>query len=76
MASFGSHLLAAAVAGTPPGERPLRHVAELPPQAGRPRGWPEWAEPDVVDALPTAASARRGHTRLRPPSWRTPAATW
>ncbi|WP_414858615.1 hypothetical protein, partial [Mycobacterium tuberculosis] len=27
MASFGSHLLAAAVAGTPPGERPLRHVA-------------------------------------------------
>ncbi|WP_414843164.1 hypothetical protein, partial [Mycobacterium tuberculosis] len=23
MASFGSHLLAAAVAGTPPGERPL-----------------------------------------------------
>ncbi|WP_413926203.1 hypothetical protein, partial [Mycobacterium tuberculosis] len=26
MASFGSHLLAAAVAGTPPGERPLRHV--------------------------------------------------
>ncbi|WP_415858410.1 hypothetical protein, partial [Mycobacterium tuberculosis] len=24
MASFGSHLLAAAVAGTPPGERPLR----------------------------------------------------
>lgn len=51
MASFGSHLLAAAVAGTPPGERPLRHVAELPPQAGRPRGWPEWAEPDVVDAF-------------------------
>lgn len=48
MASFGSHLLAAAVAGTPPGERPLRHVAELPPQAGRPRGWPEWAEPDVA----------------------------
>ncbi len=23
----------------------------LPPQAGRPRGWPEWAEPDVVDAF-------------------------
>ncbi len=51
MASFGSELLAAALAGTPPGERPLRHVAELPPRAGRPRGWPEWAEPDVVRAF-------------------------
>lgn len=29
MASFGSHLLAAAVAGTPPGERPLRHVESV-----------------------------------------------
>ncbi|OSC40584.1 DEAD/DEAH box helicase [Mycobacterium decipiens] len=51
MASFGSDLLAAAVAGTPPGEHPLRHVAELPPRSGRPRGWPEWAEPDVVGAF-------------------------
>ncbi|KAA1249679.1 DEAD/DEAH box helicase [Mycobacterium simiae] len=51
MASFGSDLLAAALAGTPPGEHPLRHVAELPPRMGRPSGWPEWAEPAVVRAF-------------------------
>jgi DEAD/DEAH box helicase domain-containing protein len=51
MASFGSELLAAAIAGTEPGEHPVRHIAELPPRHGRPRGWPEWAEPDVVRAL-------------------------
>jgi DEAD/DEAH box helicase domain-containing protein len=51
MVSFGSELLAAALAGTAPGEHPLRHVAELPPRTGRPRGWPEWAEPDVVRAF-------------------------
>src|SRR5271166_2454714 len=51
MASFGSELLAAALAGTPPGEHPLRHVAELPPRSGRPHGWPAWADPDVVRAF-------------------------
>ncbi|WP_099224259.1 DEAD/DEAH box helicase [Mycobacterium persicum] len=51
MASFGSELLAAALAGTPPGESPLRHVAELPPRPGRPTGWPEWAAPNVVRAF-------------------------
>ncbi len=51
MASFGSDLLAVALAGTAPDEHPLRHVAELPARAGRPRSWPEWAEPDVVQAL-------------------------
>jgi DEAD/DEAH box helicase domain-containing protein len=51
MASFGSELLAAAIAGTEPGEHPVRHIAELPPRHGRPRGWPEWAEPDVIRAL-------------------------
>jgi DEAD/DEAH box helicase domain-containing protein len=51
MASFGSQLLAAALAGTAPGEHPLRHVAELPPRSGRPQDWPEWAEPDVVRAF-------------------------
>ena len=30
MVTFGSELLAAAVAGSEPGEHPLRHVAELP----------------------------------------------
>ncbi|MGB9225009.1 DEAD/DEAH box helicase [Mycobacterium sp.] len=51
MASFGSELLAAALAGTPSGEHPLRHVAELPPRSGRPHGWPAWADPDVVGAF-------------------------
>ncbi|SOJ57749.1 DEAD-box ATP-dependent RNA helicase RhpA [Mycobacterium simulans] len=51
MASFGSELLAAALAGTAPGEHPLRHVAELPPRSGRPHGWPEWAEPDIIRAF-------------------------
>ncbi|HSS23569.1 MAG TPA: DEAD/DEAH box helicase [Mycobacterium sp.] len=51
MASFGSDLLAAALAGTAAGEHPLRHVAELPSRSGRPHNWPEWAEPDVVRAF-------------------------
>ncbi|BCI84937.1 hypothetical protein NIIDMKKI_01430 [Mycobacterium kansasii] len=51
MPSFGSELLAAALAGTPSGESPLRHVAELPPRPGRPTGWPEWAAANVVRAF-------------------------
>jgi DEAD/DEAH box helicase domain-containing protein len=51
MASFGSELLTAALAGTAPGEHPLRHVAELPARGGRPHSWPAWAEPDVVRAF-------------------------
>ncbi len=51
MASFGADLLAVALAGTAPGEHPLRHVAELPARSGRPHPWPEWAEPDVIAAF-------------------------
>ena len=51
MVSFGSELLTVALAGTPSGERPLRHVAELPARSGRPHEWPAWAEPDVVRAF-------------------------
>ncbi|MDT5231127.1 MAG: box helicase protein, partial [Mycobacterium sp.] len=51
MVTFGSELLAAAVAGSEAGEHPLRHVAELPPRHGRQRPWPAWAEPDVVRAF-------------------------
>jgi DEAD/DEAH box helicase domain-containing protein len=51
VASFGSDLLAVALAGTAGDEHPLRHVAELPARSGRPHGWPEWAEPDVVRAF-------------------------
>src|SRR6516164_6351020 len=49
--SFGSDLLAVALAGTAAGEHPLRHVAELPARSGRPHSWPGWAEPDVVRAF-------------------------
>jgi DEAD/DEAH box helicase domain-containing protein len=51
VASFGADLLAVALAGTPPGEHPLRHVAELPARGGRPHSWPKWAEPDVIAAF-------------------------
>jgi DEAD/DEAH box helicase domain-containing protein len=51
VASFGSDLLAAALAGTAAAEHPLRHVAELPARGGRPHSWPAWAEPDVVRAF-------------------------
>ena len=51
MASFGSDLLAVALAGTAAGEHPLRHVAELPARSGRQQAWPDWAEPDVVRAF-------------------------
>ncbi len=51
VASFGSDLLAVALAGTAADEHPLRHVAELPARSGRPHGWPGWAEPDVVRAF-------------------------
>src|ERR1700736_2172082 len=51
MVTFGSELLAAAVAGSEPGEHPLRHVAELPPRHGRRRPWPTGVEPDVRQAF-------------------------
>lgn len=51
MASFGSDLLAVALAGTAPDEHPLRHVAELQARTGRPHRWPEWAESDVIAAF-------------------------
>lgn len=51
MVTFGSELLAVAVAGGEPGENPLRHVAELPAREGRPGPWPVWADPEVVRAF-------------------------
>lgn len=51
MASFGSELLAAVLAGTAAGEQPLRHTAELPPRIGRPQGWPDWVRPEVIRAF-------------------------
>ncbi|UMB70140.1 DEAD/DEAH box helicase [Mycobacterium paraterrae] len=51
MVTFGSELLAAAIAGTDADEHPLRHVAELPARHGRQRPWPTWVEPDVLRAF-------------------------
>lgn len=51
VASFGSDLLAVALAGTAPDEHPLRHVAELPARSGQPHVWPGWAESDVIAAF-------------------------
>jgi DEAD/DEAH box helicase domain-containing protein len=54
-ANFGSELLSAAVLGTVDGagrqEQPVRHIAELPPRAGRRHPWPQWADPAVVRAF-------------------------
>jgi DEAD/DEAH box helicase domain-containing protein len=49
--TFGSELLAAAVAGTEVDEHPLRHVAELPARHGRQQPWPTWVEPEVLRAF-------------------------
>ncbi len=51
MVTFGSELLAAAIAGIGAGEHPLRHVAELPARHGRQQPWPTWVEPDVLRAF-------------------------
>ncbi|MGO4445394.1 DEAD/DEAH box helicase [Mycobacterium sp. 2YAF39] len=51
-ADFGRELLACAVDGASPGGHdPLRHVADLPPRQGRRLDWPQWADPDVVQAF-------------------------
>lgn len=49
--NFGGELLTAALAGTEPGEHPLRHVADLPASAGVASAWPDWAAPDVIGAF-------------------------
>ncbi|CDO07616.1 DEAD/DEAH box helicase [Mycolicibacterium cosmeticum] len=56
---FGRELLARAVDGTAAGERPLRHVTDLPARRAQTRPWPDWAPAEVV-----AAYADRGVTGL------------
>ena len=56
MADFGRELLACAVDGavtgtTDGGHDPLRHVADLAARQGRQLAWPQWADPDVVQAF-------------------------
>ncbi|MFC7451297.1 DEAD/DEAH box helicase [Rhodococcus daqingensis] len=49
--SYGQSLLDRVLAGTPRGEDPLTHVAELPARESRFTQWPSWIHPDVVDAV-------------------------
>ena len=48
---FGRELLSCAVSGTPTGEHPVRHVADLPARRARTHGWPPWTPPDVLRAF-------------------------
>ena len=49
--NFGRELLSAALDGTPAGEEPLRHVADLAPRQARRMPWPTWVGADVVQAF-------------------------
>lgn len=51
MVSFGSALLAAAVAGAESSPVALRHVAELPARPANAVDWPAWVQPDVLRAF-------------------------
>ncbi|HTY26790.1 MAG TPA: DEAD/DEAH box helicase, partial [Mycobacterium sp.] len=51
MTSFGSELLAAAVAGAGSSPDALRHVAELPARRANEVDWPAWVHPDVLSAF-------------------------
>ncbi|AQA26138.1 DEAD/DEAH box helicase family protein [Rhodococcus sp. MTM3W5.2] len=50
-ASYGQSLLDRVLAGTPRGEDPLTHVAELPARESQFTQWPPWIHPEVVDAM-------------------------
>ncbi|MGW5050595.1 DEAD/DEAH box helicase [Actinokineospora sp. NPDC004072] len=47
----GDLLLKRVVAGLPPGEDPITHVASLPARAAAVVPWPSWAPPEVVAAF-------------------------
>lgn len=52
MVSFGSELLAVAVADAESAPRvSLRHVAELAARQAVPASWPDWVQPDVLGAF-------------------------
>ncbi|SNS50407.1 DEAD/DEAH box helicase [Rhodococcoides kyotonense] len=50
-ASYGRTLLDRVLAGTPSGEQPLTHVAELPGRAAQFADWPTWLKPEVSATL-------------------------
>ncbi|QBJ98731.1 DEAD/DEAH box helicase [Rhodococcus sp. ABRD24] len=49
--SYGRRLLDRVIAGTPSGETPLTHIAELPPRISRSTDWPVWAASAAVRAM-------------------------
>jgi DEAD/DEAH box helicase domain-containing protein len=51
-------LLERVLAGTPPGESPLTHVALLPARTAETVDWPDWVAPEVVGALRGAGVER------------------
>lgn len=56
--SFGRSLLDRVLAGTPSGERPLTHVAELPGREAQFVDWPTWLKPEVTALLQSRGIAR------------------
>ncbi|MGB3369401.1 MAG: DEAD/DEAH box helicase [Rhodococcus sp. (in: high G+C Gram-positive bacteria)] len=49
--SYGRSLLDRVLAGTPSGEHPLTHVAELPARMAQFTDWPTWLKPEVRAVL-------------------------
>lgn len=49
--SYGRALLDRVLAGTPSGEDPLTHIAELPGRASQFADWPSWLKPEVSRTL-------------------------
>lgn len=49
--SYGRSLLNRVLAGAPDDDPRLTHVAEFPARPAATANWPEWAAPDVVEAL-------------------------
>ncbi|MEO7077826.1 MAG: hypothetical protein ABIY38_02940, partial [Rhodococcus sp. (in: high G+C Gram-positive bacteria)] len=49
--SYGRALLDRVLAGTPSGEDPLTHIAELPGRASQFVDWPSWLKPEVSRTL-------------------------
>jgi DEAD/DEAH box helicase domain-containing protein len=64
-----SGLLRRVLAGVPPGESPLTHLAELPARAAREVDWPDWAHPDAVAALGRLGVRRPWSHQVTAASW-------
>ncbi|UPW03098.1 DEAD/DEAH box helicase [Rhodococcus pyridinivorans] len=59
--TYGRELLDRLLAGTPTGESPLTHVAEIPARPAHPSDWPQWAHEDVVRAFRDQGVERPWH---------------